>query len=134
MAQDLPATAGIDYAAFAFPDWTPGRVIFCLMHWADLEQAAMWGIEGGEWPPPLGDETTARCYPANMTILATKADLEIAVRSLPPRQGAAVVAYYKRGHTQQVIAEGLRCSQQNVGKTLRRGERGIMKKLCEVGL
>lgn len=131
MSQDLPKTAGVDYEAFAFAHWTPGRVMFCLQHWADLEEAAKWGIESGQWPPLFGNEASVCCYPGNMSIMTTAADLHIAVRSLPPKQGAALVAYYRRGHGQRVIAEGLRCSERQVRRYMRAGEIGLTRKLVD---
>lgn len=120
---DAPAC---DYYHFAFDEWTPGRVKFCLMNWPALEEAVKNGVQSADWPPSLGSEAIANAYPKDMSILATAADMHIAVRKLPPKQAVAVYAYYRFGWTQEQVGEYMGCSQRWACEQIRRGERRIV--------
>lgn len=125
-----PTTAGIDYYLFAFDEWTPGRVRFCLMHWPMLEEAVRNGIQNADWPPSLGTEATANAYPKDMSILTTSTDMQIALRKLPPKQAVAIYAYYRFKWTQEEIATHLDCSQRWASALIERGEAAFVSHIC----
>lgn len=120
----------IDYHLFAFDQWTPGRVKFCLAHWTAVEEAAANGIECREWPPLLGSESIAQAYPKNMNILTTAADMQIALRGLPAREARALWAYYRLNMTQAQVGRYLDCSQPTAYRAIRDGEELIVSALC----
>lgn len=127
---DAPAC---DYYHFAFDEWTPGRVKFCLLNWPVLEEAVKNGVMQADWPPSPGTEAAVNAYPKDMSILATAADMHIAVRKLPPKQAVAVYAYYRFGWTQEQVGEYMGCSQQYISRLLRRGEASMCESILGGG-
>lgn len=130
MSARLRGAPACDYHHFAFDEWTPGRVKFCLMNWPVLEEAVKNGVQSADWPPSVGSEAITNTYPKDMSILATAADMHIAVRKLPPKQAVAVYAYYRFGWTQEQVGEYMGCSQPTAFRQLRRGEARMIRALC----
>jgi DNA-directed RNA polymerase specialized sigma24 family protein len=130
MSQRLPDAPAVDYYHFAFDEWTPGRVKFCLMNWPVLEEAVRNGVECADWPPSLGGEATALAYPKNMSILTTAADMHIAIRKLPPKQAVAVTLYYKHGWTFRDVGDYMECSHVWARQHVLRGQARLECFLC----